>query len=136
RGRGLGLSGWLRAAAGAQALRRRPRGLVHTVRGHRRGRDRDSDLLRTGQAHPNGHAALKPPGSLGARSRTASGRALRPLAQVGLEGRADELLESFLVQLIALLEVYGAAGTAVEARVEEAVRIGQHRPMGERQLHL
>src|SRR5262249_8491025 len=63
-----------------------------------------------------------------ARSATRAGR-------VQLYRRANQTLQCLLVDLLALVEVDGPSGGALEARVEEARRVFEGGPPGERHLH-
>src|SRR5262245_39723306 len=67
------------------------------------------------------------------RKKTSKARLLRALVQG--HGLADESLQCLLVDLLALVEVDRTPRVPLEARVEQARRILQGRPLGERHLH-
>src|SRR5437016_5592789 len=53
-----------------------------------------------------------------------------------INGGTDEILQSTLINLIALEKIDRSPRVASEARVEELVRIWEARPVGKRKLHL
>src|SRR5262245_51751284 len=58
------------------------------------------------------------------------------LRQVQGDGGTDEVLERGLVKLVPLVEVDGAVGVALKARVEKSRRVHQESAPGESQLHV
>src|SRR5438876_5804914 len=53
-----------------------------------------------------------------------------------INGGTDEILQSTLINLIALEKIDRSSRVAFEARVEELVRIWEARPVGKGKLHL
>src|SRR5437016_12500950 len=53
-----------------------------------------------------------------------------------INGGTDEILQSTLINLIALEKIDRSSRVAFEARVEELVRIREARPVGKGKLHL
>src|SRR5437773_1104893 len=57
-------------------------------------------------------------------------------ALIVINGGTDEIFKSMLINLVALEKIDRSPHLAVEARVEELVRIGEARTMGKGKLHL
>src|SRR3954468_16927796 len=76
-----------------------------------------------------------PTATAAARAPRRCAASATPPCTVERDGGADEVLQRVLVDLLALVEVDGPPGVAVEAGVEEARRILQRRPLGEGHLH-